>query len=186
MHRVLLPIIVSVALLALTNCKGEPNDPVARNCATERTVVEEFSLCLLEGWVVATQEFGDQGNFVILVKDMNSEEQGAVMQIHVKKDTLQQPVQNHLEFAERAVQIARENAPNYSPISTEPITINGEETILHIFEASPNETEGSQRYYQFVTISNGAAYGFTAVMVPDANEDMLKTLVDVFTNVQFL
>ena len=182
MHRILLPIIVAVSLITLVGCKGSGNDPIARNCAVERTPVEEFSVCLPDGWVVATQVFGEEKNFVIAVNDHTS---AMVIQIHVKKDALLEPVNNRMEFAERAVEIARETAPNYKAISTEPVVINGDKTILHVFEASPNSSNEAVRYYQFVVIYGDIAYGFTAVMMPGADESLQQTLVQLLTNIRF-
>ena len=183
MHRILLPIIVCASLLALTSCKEKPADDLARNCLVERSTVKDFSLCLPDGWAAVTQEFGEEGSYIVMLSDNG--DKGLVMQVHVKKDTLEEPVKQHLEFSERAVEIARDTAPNYKPVSTEPITVNGKQTILHIFEASPDEAVESIRYYQFIIVNNGAAYGFTGVMMPEANEDLQKTLIDVFTNVRF-
>lgn len=183
MHRILLPIIVCASLLALASCKEKPADDLARNCLVERTAVNDLSLCLPDGWVAVTQEFGEKGNYVIMLSDA---EKSLLMQVHVKKDALQEPVENHLEFSERAVEIARETAPNYKPISTEPVTVNGERTILHIFEASPDPKAESVRYYQFIVINDNAAYGFTGVMAPGTDEAMEKTLIEVFTNVRFV
>ena len=182
MHRVLLPIIVAVSLITLGGCKGSDNDPISRNCAVERTPVEKFSVCLPDGWVVATQVFGEEKNFVVAVNDHTN---AMVMQIHVKKDALLEPVNDRMEFAERAVEIARETAPNYKAISTEPVTVNGDETILHVFDASPDGSDEAVRYYQFVTIYGGTAYGFTAVMMPGADESLQQTLVHLLTNIRF-
>src|SRR3989344_5489469 len=107
MHKILLPIIVAVSLITLTGCTGSSNDPIARNCEVERTPVENFSFCLPDGWIVATQGFGEEKSFVVAVSD---ETQSLVMQVHVKKDALIEPVQDDMAFAERAVEIARETA----------------------------------------------------------------------------
>lgn len=183
MHRILLPIIVCASLLALTSCKAKPADELARNCLIERTTVNDLSICLPDGWAAATQEFGEKGSYIVMLSDNG--DKGLVMQIHVKKDVLKEPVEHHLEFSERAVEIARDTAPNYAPVSTEPITVNGEKTILHIFDASPDPEVEIVRYYQFIIVNDGAAYGFTGVMAPGIDEALEKTLIDVFTNVRF-
>ncbi len=184
MHRILLPIIVCASLLALTSCKEKPADNLARNCLIERTTVNDLSLCLPDGWAAATQEFGEEDSYIVMLSDNG--DKGLVMQIHVKKDVLKEPVEQSLEFSQRAVEIARDTAPNYKPVSTEPVTVNGEQTILHIFEASPDPEVESIRYYQFILVHEGVAYGFTGVMAPETDEDIRKTLVDVFTNVRFV
>ena len=183
MQKLLIPIMIAAGLLTLTACGGEPNDDLARNCAVERVEIERFSLCLPNGWVAATQQFGEQGNFVVNIQDDGV--LGIVMQMHVKKDPLEQPVGDKMAFARQAVEISRASAPNYEPVSTEPVTINGEETLLHIFDATPGEDAETLRYYQFVAINGGIAYGFTGVLFAGENEDLRETLVDVLTNIKF-
>ncbi len=183
MQKLLIPIMIAAGLLTLTACGGEPDDDLARNCAVERTEVERFSLCLPDGWVASTQQFGEQGNFVVNIQDDGV--LGVVMQMHIKKDPLQQPVRDKMAFARQAVEISRASAPNYSPVSTEPTTINGEETLLHIFDATPGEDAETMRYYQFVTIYGSVAYGFTGVLFAGENEELREALVDVLKNVRF-
>ena len=186
--RRFLPTILSLSLL-LTSCNGSGDDALARNCPTERTAVERFSLCLTEGWTHTTEEFGEKGNFVIVVHNQKID-QGVqinqeVMRIHVKKDPLQEPIRSTMAFAEQAVEIARRTAPNYKVVKTEPVTINREESLLHIFDASPDPEKASVRYYQFVTTNEGIAYGFTAVMNTGGNEELEQTLIDILINMQF-
>lgn len=184
MHKILLPIIVAVSLLTIVGCGEKPDDALSRNCAVERTVVSRLSFCLPDGWKAMQASFGEEGNYVVNIDDGVS---GSVMQIHVKKDPLSEPVRDGLAFAQRAVAIARDTAPNYSPISTEPMTISGEETILHVFDASPSGEEGDTvRYYQYVIVNGGIAYGLTAVPSAGGNEDLQKSLEDVFTTVRFI
>jgi hypothetical protein len=184
MPRLLLPIIISLGLLTLVNCGGDkPNDALARNCAVERTVVDRFSVCLPDGWSIQTEQFGDVGSFVVMVQREEGTE--TLMQIHVKKDPLNEPVLSPMAFAQRGVEIARETAPNYRAISTNPITVGRKETVLHIFDASPDPKSEPIRYYQFVTTNEGIAYGFTAVMAPETDDGLRTLLVDVFTNVIF-
>jgi hypothetical protein len=184
MPRFLLPIIVSLGLLTLVSCGGEKlNDALARNCDVERTPIANFSLCLPAGWIASSQPFGDEGNIVVMISSIESEE--SVMQIHVKKDPLREPVRSSMAFAEQAAQIARETAPNYSAVRTEAITINAKETLLHVFDANPDPSGDPVRYYQFVTTHGNIAYGFTAVMLPEVNEEVQEALLDMLTNVQF-
>ena len=186
MHKVLLPIIVSVSLLALTSCGKPPDDAIARNCDVERTTVEDLSFCLPDGWSAISQAMGEQSSFVVAVNDNNVH--GLVMQLHVKKDLLQEPVTDEVTFAERAVEISRETAPHYKPISTNPVTVDGKETILHIFDASPDEKDPETvvRYYQFVTTHEGYAYGLTAVFMPEADKDLEESLIEVLTSMRFV
>ena len=72
--------------------------------------MRDFSLCLPDGWVAVTQEFGEEGSYIVMLSDNG--DKGLVMQVHVKKDALEEPVEHHLEFSERAVEIARDTAPN--------------------------------------------------------------------------
>ena len=153
-----------IALFLLSACGGGSDDPLARGCETERTEVEDISLCLPTDWTIISQEFGEQGNYVIMVNAANS---GSVMQLHVKKEDLKETVSSTIELAEKAVDLARQTAPNYSVVSTEPINIDRKSSIMHIFDAQPGGSEESVRYYQFVTTSEGYMYGFTAVMKPE-------------------
>ncbi len=107
------------------------------------------------------------------------------MRIHVKKDPLEGPVFSSVEFAERAIAITRERAPNYKVVSTEPMMVSRKETILHIFDASQGAGGEPIRYYQFVTTHEEIAYGFTAVMSPEVTEDDRETLLGILRSVDF-
>ena len=146
--------------------------------------MERFSLCLEDGWSHRTEQFEGQGSFIVYISDPTGT--GSVMQIHVKKDPLAEKLDSDMAFAERAVEVARQTAPNYEAVTTDPIVIDTRNTLLHIFNASPDAESESVRYYQFVTTNNGIAYGFTAIMFPGANEELRTTLVDIFTNVRFI
>ncbi|MBT3835293.1 hypothetical protein HOF56_03510 [Candidatus Peribacteria bacterium] len=178
-----LPIFALTTLLALSACGGDLDDPLARDCEVERTEIEDVSLCLPTDWTIISQGFGEQSNYVIMVSAANS---GSVMQLHVKKDDLQEPVKSTTELSEKAVDLARQTAPNYSVVSTDPITIDGKDSILHIFDAQPAGNEESVRYYQFVTTSSGYMYGFTAVMKPGLDEYLLEIVIDVLKGIRFI
>ena len=184
MHKFLLPIIASLSIVALSGCGTPEDDPLATNCLVERTSIENFTLCMPDGWLAITTPFGNGGNYTVKIQPLTGT--GGAMDMHVKKDPLNQPVSSVLEFAERAVEIARETAPNYEVISTDPIVVDGDETILHIFEAKPEEAKIPVRYHQFVTIHDGIAYGFTGILHTGGNEQLEEVLQDVFTNVQFV
>ncbi len=184
MPRNFLPITVATCLLALAGCSGGPNDDLASNCTVDRTVIGRLSFCLPDGWQAMQSTIGEVGNYVVNIHDGVS---GIVMQIHVKKDPLNEPVHDNLAFAQRAVAIARDTAPHYSPISTEPVAIDGQETILHIFDASPSgEEEDTVRYYQYVLVHSSIAYGLTGILTSGGNADLQEVLEDVFTNVRFI
>lgn len=171
--------IAAFSLLALTACRSKS---VTMLCPEERTPVERFSLCLTDGWRQRTEQFGDAGSFVLHIQPPTST--GSLMQVHVKKDPLQEAVLSHLDFAQRAIEITRKQAPNYTPVRTEPLTIDGKKTLLHIFDASPSEDQ-PVRYYQFVTTNEDIAYGFTAIMHPDADSDTQERLLGILKSVSF-
>ena len=185
MQRFLWPLFASLGLLVLLGCSGKnPDDALSQNCAVERTPVGRFSLCLPDEWEYTRETMAEKGSVIVFIQSPTSE--GALMQIHIKKDPLQEPVRNTKAFAERAVQLARKTAPDYKAISTDPLLIGRKKTILHIFEALPAEGADPIRYYQFVTVHEGIAYGFTAVMFPEAEEELQQTLLGIFTNVRFI
>jgi len=184
MKHFLWPFFAVLGLLVLLSCSGKNNDPLAQNCEVKRAQVGRFSLCLPDEWEFKQETMGEKGSFFVLIQPPASE--STLMQIHIKKDPLQEPVRNTEAFAERAVQISREAAPNYKVVSTEPLLIGRKKTILHIFDSSSTEDATSTRYYQFVTIHEGIAYGFTAVIFPEAEEEMKKTLLEIFTSVRFV
>ena len=64
-------------------------------------------------------------------------------------------------------------------------SIDGRENLLHVFTAHPDENTEPIRYFQFVTLNGQVAYGFTGVMYSGEDESLLKSLLDIFTNVQF-
>lgn len=172
-----------IAIAALVSCKPGQN-PLTQDCLVERAPIERFSLCLPPAWSTVTEQFGSEGSLVVKVQPETSS--GTLMQIHVKKDPLQEPVGSGLTFAQRAIEITRERAPNYVAVSTEPMTLGDEETLLHIFDATPDGSSDPIRYYQFVTAHEGIAYGFTAVMDPTLSEDMRAELLRIFRSVRFM
>ena len=179
MQRILLPLSLT-AILLLTACNG--GDPLA-SCDGTPSVVDTFSLCIPPGYIMATQEFGDATNYIIHLGKTDGREQ--LMQIHVKKDRLLDPVNSSMEFAERAVELSRQNAPNYMPVSTEPIEVNGQQTLLHVFEAQPDPEQEAVRYHQFVVTHTGTAYGFTAVLNPSATDEEAETMLAALQGVAF-
>jgi hypothetical protein len=183
MKRTYILTLTALSLL-LTACGGTDDDPLARNCEWERTSVEQFSLCLGEGWGHRTEQFESKGSFIVYINDSTGT--GSLMQIHVKKDPLEDKPDSDMAFAERAVEVARQSAPNYQAVTTDPIVIDTRNTLLHIFDASPDSESPSVRYYQFVTTNGNIAYGFTAIMLPTTNEELKSTLLGIFTNVRFL
>lgn len=173
-------IIGSSVVLLLAGCRPKP----LATCPTDPTPIERFSLCLTDGWHQTTERFGEDGSFVVAIQPENGT--GALMRIHVKKDPLEGPVFSSIEFAERAIAITRERAPNYKAVSTEPMMVGDKETILHIFEASEaSEGDPPVRYYQFVTTNEDLAYGFTSVMTPGIDADTEEALVTILRSVEF-
>lgn len=174
-------LITVLCLFALTACRSR--NETASQCPVDRTPIERFSLCITDGWHHTTDQFGGAGSFVLFVQPQGST--GSLMQIHVKKDPLQEAIYSHLDFAQRAIEITRSQAPNYTPVRTEPMTINGKKTLLHVFDASPSPKDESVRYYQFVTTNEDIAYGFTAIMHPDADTDTQERLLGILKSVSF-
>jgi hypothetical protein len=173
-------IVASLLLFALAACRS--GKETRADCPVARTPVERFSLCLDDRWRHATDRFSAEGSFVVFLQPQGST--GSLMQIHVKKDPLQEAVTSPLDFAQQAVGITRAQAPNYAIVRTEPLTIDGKDTLLHIFDASPSKDQ-LIRYYQFVTTNGDIAYGFTAVMRPDADPDTQEQLLGILKSVSF-
>lgn len=174
---------LAAATILLVGCSSNGNDTLAQTCTVDRTTVDQFSLCLPSGWTVASESFGEGESVVFHLASPDFENK--IMQIHVKKDPLEQPVHSMMAFAERAAEISRDTAPNYEPVRTQPITVNRQDSLLHVFDASPKPEADPVRYYQFVTVHSDIAYGFTGVMFTGGNADLEETLVNVFTNVLF-
>jgi len=172
---------IALCFLALTACRLKKE--AALDCPVERTPIERFSLCLADGWHHGTEKFADAGSFIVLVMPPGST--GSLLQMHVKKDPLQEAVYSDLDFAQRAVEITRSQAPNYAPVRTEPITIDSKKTLLHVFDASPSPKDEPVRYYQIVTAHGGIAYGFTSIMHPSVDEDTREQLVGILKSVNF-
>lgn len=172
--------IAAFSLLALTACRSKS---VVALCSEERTPIERFSLCLTDGWHHRSEQYGEAGSFIVLVMPPGST--GSLLQIHVKKDPLQEAVYSDLDFAQRAVEITRSQAPNYAPVRTEPLMIGSKKTLLHVFDASPSPNDEFVRYYQLVTTHGGIAYGFTAIMHPDAAPDSQERLLEILKSVSF-
>lgn len=170
----------SSTLLFLAACGGG----TARvNCPVEPTPVERFSLCLANGFHQSTEAFGEAGSFIVkITADTGT---GTLMQIHVKKDPLQDTIISSIEFSERAIAITRERAPNYKVVSTDPIMVGNRETLLHIFDASDTAESEPVRYYQFVTTNESIAYGFTAILSPNVDEDTREVLLGILKSVTF-
>lgn len=178
MTRFLLPLAIT-GLLLFSSCGKSP----AISCEGTISVVDTFSICIPTGYILGTQEFGDKTSYVMYLGKASGAEQ--LMQVHVKKDTLTSPVTSSMEFAERAVELSRGSAPNYTPVSTEPIDVNHQPTILHIFEAQPQGAEEPVRYHQFVTLHEGVAYGFTAVVKPNTPAEELQALLTALQGIVF-
>ena len=177
-HRFAIALAAS-ALILLAGCRAKN----LATCPVEPTPIERFSLCLTDGWHQTTERFGEGGSFVVSIQPENGT--GTLMRIHVKKDPLEGPVFSSIEFAERAITITRERAPNYKVVSTEPMMVGNKETILHVFEAS-EEAEGDPiRYYQFVTTHEDIAYGFTSVMTRGIDADTEEALLAILRSVEF-
>jgi hypothetical protein len=170
----------SSALLLLAGC----GQKVTVNCPVEPTSIERFSLCLTDGWTHETERFGEEGSFVVSIKANTGT--GVAMRMHVKKDPLEGSVFSSIEFAERAIDITRQRAPHYKAVSTEPMMVGNKETILHIFDASESEEGEPVRYYQFVTTNDEIAYGFTAVISPNVDENGKETLLAILKSVTFV
>ncbi|MEK7137863.1 MAG: hypothetical protein AAB853_06325 [Patescibacteria group bacterium] len=181
--RKAVPFLLLIAALALVSCKPEENS-LTVDCPIDRAPIERFSLCLPPDWIAATEQFGEEGSMLVRVQSASAT--GSLMQIHVKKDPLQERVESSLSFAQRAIEITRERAPNYVAVSTEPMTIGDDETLLHIFDASPDAKAEPIRYYQFVTTNEGIAYGFTAIMHTQITEEMWGELLQIFKSVRFM
>lgn len=180
MVKKLLPI--ALFCLLLTGCE-DSDDPLARACAVERTPARNISLCLPTGWTLNTESFGGEESYIVFINEAGS---GSVMQIHVKMDLLDAPVKSIRVLAERAVELARDTAPNYEVVSTEPVEIDRKQTVLHIFDAKPDMLDEPVRYYQLVTVHEGLAYGFTAVMKPEITDEIREILVELFKNIRFV
>lgn len=172
-------LIGSAVLFLLAGCRAKE----LAACPVEETPIERFSLCLADGWHQTTDRFGEEGSFVVSIQPEGGT--GALMRIHVKKDPLEGPVFSSIEFAERAIAITRERAPNYKVVSTEPMMIGTQETILHIFEASEESGGDPVQYYQFVTTNDDIAYGFTSVMTRGIDADTEEALVTILRSVEF-
>ena len=176
-------LLASLSLLPLlAACSGKKQ--ALADCPVAPTPIERFSLCLADGWHAATQPMGTAGSIIVSIAPTHSS--GTLMQIHVKKDPLQEDIASSMEFAERAVAITRQQAPNYVAVGTEPMTIAGEQTLLHTFDATPDPKRPTVRYYQFVTTNAGIAYGFTAVISPSVDADTQETLLTILRSVRFL
>ena len=181
--RTLLLVVAGLSLLPLlAGCSGKKQK--LSDCPVRPTPIERFSLCLTDGWRASTEQMGTAGSIIVSIKPANNS--GTLMQIHVKKDPLQEDIGSSMEFAERAVAITRQQAPHYVAVGTEPMTIAGEQTLLHTFDATPDPKQPPVRYYQFVTTNAGIGYGFTAVISPKADADMKEVLLAILKSARFL
>jgi hypothetical protein len=182
MRHPILPLTL-LPLHALSACRSREGEMTANPCPVPRAYVENVSLCLPDGWSQNVEPFGEQGSFIISIRTEAAAEPS--MQIHVKKESLEEPVLSHLAFAERAVALSRERAPGYSAVSTDPIIVSGKETVFHVFDAQPAPDGPTVRYYQFVTTNGNLAYGFTAVITQKVSEEIQRALLDLLRSVQF-
>ena len=180
MKRILTRTGLLLSLIFLTSCGNEYS---AADCKGVSTVVADFGICIPDGYKHIVQQFGEGESIVILY--MNNETNAVDLRFHIKQDPVKEPVGNNMEFSERAVALARETAPNYKAIRTDPIEISRKQTILHEFEATPPEAEEPIHYHQFVLAYDAIAYGFTGVIdqsIPEINQ---KVLLQSMRSVQF-
>ncbi len=174
--------IVIVTSLLLSSCSAGGSSDSLQACTT-RARVEPFSICVPDGWIAATSDFGSKGSSIITL--VHSETDDPPLNIHVKHEPLAFPVTSSLQFAKRARELTAKQAPSYEFVSLSPITANGSPSLFHVFTAKPPGEERNIAYYQMVIPVEDEGYGFSATREREPLEDDDAVVRTIFESILF-
>jgi len=171
-----------ILLLILAACSGGESDRTLSTCTT-RTRVESFSLCIPDGWILATSNFGNESSSVLTFHREGTDE--PPLYVHVKHEALQDKTLSPLLFAKRGREIASQQAPEYLLISIEDIQVNSARTLLHVFLATPDEGRDPIAYYQLILPVDGRGYGFSATLQREMREEDEALVRSIYESITF-
>ena len=146
--------------LTLTACGGSSGK-------TEVTCAQQFwngsvAVCLPEGWKVLSKEsLGALGvsEETIAAFQYETPHAGQLDTVTVTREPLAQDMSTKDYSAANIVAVSA--LPEYKLLNKETVTIDGEESALHVFTARPSPSEPVRRYYQVSMAKDKVGYTLT-------------------------
>jgi hypothetical protein len=171
------------ATLLLAACSGSGGSSSTASC-DEQIWTGEFGLCLPEGW----EEVSDE----LLMQKQVPEETIAAFRLTekrarqrdivvVSKETLSEQTDSMGYAGDNIKTVAV--TPDYKLIDKREKSVDGKETLLHIFSAKPVPDVPARRFYQLSIVKGNLGYTFTASLPFSVPNEINEEIVALFDSV---
>lgn len=165
---------VGVTLL-LSACGGSSAEITCESAYWDGTI----GTCLPNGWrVVDRDELDERGIPGEVLVAFQSEEPyaGQFATVTVTREILAQDLTSP-EYSEASVASVK-GLPGYTEVDEQTVSVDGEDVLMHIFTAQPQEDQPESRFYQVSAVSNNEGYTFTGA-TPVSVSDELEAQVQL-------
>ncbi len=169
---------LAITLVLLGACSGGGGDGVA--CA-QRYWDGSIGTCLPAGWEVLSGDTLSRlgvPDETVAAFQLTEARDGQFDTVTVTSEPLAQDLSSR-EYAEANI-LAVSVLPDYDLDDKNDLSIDGEETILHIFQARPVPEKPIRRYYQVSMVKERTGYTFTGSLplsVPGTAEQAVQVIL---------
>lgn len=167
--------------LLLSACGGS-----SANIACESAYWDgKIGTCLPDGWrVVDREELDERGIPGEVLVAFQSEEPyaGQFATVTVTRESLSQALTSS-EYSEASVASVK-GLPGYTEVDEQTVAVDGEDVLLHIFTAQPQEDQPESRFYQVSAVSSNEGFTFTGatpVSISDELEGQVQLIISSAT-----
>ena len=148
--------------------------------------VNEFSMCLLSDWAQVPEEslrLEGVPEETMAAFQMKVERGGQRDNIVITRERVKSGVAP-LQYAETNMKIV-EKTPEYMLTEKRELTVDGKDTILHIFSARPVPDLPARRFYQVSFVSGTTGYVVTGTLPYSVEETIEQGLLTMLSSVSF-
>jgi len=157
----------------------------ATSCS-DTVQVKEFSMCLLSDWEQVPEEVLRAENVpeeTLAAFQLKVDRGGQRDNIVISRERVKSGVAP-LKYAETNMTIV-EKAPEYMLTEKRELTIDGEDTILHIFSGRPVSDLPARRFYQVSFVKATTGYVVTGTLPYSVDEEIEQGLITMLSSVSF-
>jgi len=145
-----------------------------------------FAACLPEGWKVlskeALQSLGVPEETVAAFQSITPHA-GQLDTVTVTAEPLSDFIST-MDYSQANV-LAVSSLPDYQLIDKETVTIDGDETSIHVFSARPSADQPIRRYYQLSAAKERTGYSFTGSFPLSIEEDEAAQVMFILKSISF-
>ncbi len=179
-------IILTLLAITLSACGSSKSGTSVKASCDQQFWNKIVAVCLPEGWKVLSRESLQSLGVpeeTIAAFQYETPHAGQIDTVTVTREPLSNDVKTP-EYSQSNI-LAVSSLPDYKLIDKQTVTIDGEETSLHVFSARPSPDQPVRRYYQLSGAKERTGYTFTGSFPLSIQDSEAAQVQFILKNVSF-